>query len=200
MDPVTVFAEQARGCAAMGSPMYADLLGRLAEDIEAGGPTKRVLAGHEDDPGPSALALRLMGSVHRLVLQRRAGELAAFYPSVGGTWEPEGGAAAFLALLEDQPDLVREWLDRPPQTNEVGRSTALIGGLLHVPVEQRLPVRLFEIGSSGGLNLLADEFAFVDDAGRRYGSRRTHPILEPAWSANSLHEVGRPALRRAPGL
>ena len=58
---------------------------------------------------------------------------AAFYPSVGGTWEPDEGATAFLALLESEPDAVREWLDRPPQTNEVGRAAALMGGLLHLP-------------------------------------------------------------------
>ena len=186
MDPVAAFAEQAKACAALGSPMYAALLTSLVADLEAGGPTRRVLEGHEDDPGSSALALRLLGSVHRLVLERRAGELAAFYPSVGGTWDPEDGSAAFLSLLAEQPDLAREWLDRPPQTNEVGRSTALVGGLLHVPVAQRRPVRLFEIGSSGGLNLLADEFAFVDDAGQRFGSRRSRPVLEPAWSAKPL--------------
>jgi hypothetical protein len=47
--------------------MYAVLLDRLADDLEAGGVTADVLAGHEDDPGPSALGLRLLGSVHRLV-------------------------------------------------------------------------------------------------------------------------------------
>ena len=146
--------------------MYAELLGRLADDIEAGGPTAEILQGHEDDPGRSALALRLLGSVHRLVLERRAGALGAYYPSVGGTWEPDGGTAAFLALLDREPDAVREWLDQPPQTNEVGRASALMGGLLHLPVEHRDPVRLFEIGSSGGLNLLADRFEYVDDSGR----------------------------------
>ena len=55
--------------------MYAELLGRLADDLEAGGVTCTVLAGHEDDPGPSGLGLRLLGSVHRLVLERRASGL-----------------------------------------------------------------------------------------------------------------------------
>src|ERR1700712_243925 len=145
------FRQQAIACGKLGSPMYAGLLDRLAGDTEAGGPTARVLAGHEDDPGPSAVALRLAGSVHRLVLQRRAGALAAFYPSVGGTWEPEQGTEAVLGLLEREREAVREWLDRPPQTNEVGRSAALMGGLLHLDESERLPVRLFEIGSSGGL-------------------------------------------------
>src|SRR6478752_5748785 len=146
MRPVEAFEQQARACAALGSPMYADLLGRLADDVAGNGPTATVIAGHEDDPGPSALALRLLGSVHRLVLERRAGELATYYPSVGGSWDPDTGTEAFLRLLAEQGDAVRAWLDRPPQTNEVGRATALVGGLLHLGAGERHPVRLFEIG------------------------------------------------------
>ena len=131
--------------------------------------------------------------MHRLVLERRAGELGAYYPSVGGTWEPDGATAAFLALLEREPDAVREWLDQPPQTNEVGRASALVGGLLHLPVEHRAPVRLFEIGSSGGLNLLADRFEYVDDSGQRFGRSGSPVRLEPAWSAE-------PTLSPWPGL
>jgi hypothetical protein len=187
MRQVESFRRQAQACANLGSPMYAGLLDRLAADLDDGGAgsvTGRVLAGHEDDPGPSALALRLLGSVHRLVLERRAGELATFYPSVGGTWDLDGGSAAFLRLLDEQPDAVREWLDRPPQTNEVGRAGALMGGLLQL--EHRAPVRLFEIGSSGGLNLLADRFAYVDEAGTVHGDPSSVVRLEDAWHGPPL--------------
>jgi hypothetical protein len=178
------FRRQAAACADLGSPMYAALLDRCADDIEADGVVAAVLAGHEDDPGPSALALRLMGSVHRLVLDRRAGELATFYPSVGGAWEPDGGWTAFRALLQDHPGNVRAWLDRPPQTNEVGRAAALMGGLLHL--RHRLPVRLFEIGSSGGLNLLADRFAYGDDEGDVFGDPTSAVHLADAWRGRPL--------------
>ncbi|GAB2754036.1 DUF2332 domain-containing protein [Nocardioides salsibiostraticola] len=145
--------------------MYADLLARVADDVEAGGSASVVLEGYNQAPGPSAVGLRLMGSVHRLVVERRAGLLAAYYPSVGGIYEPDGCWTAFRELLSAQPDAVREWLDRPPQTNEVGRAAALMGGLCSLgPVGSSLPVRLFEIGSSAGLNLLVDRFDFVADA------------------------------------
>ncbi len=184
MRVVDSFETQASACAHLGSPMYADLVAACAEDFTDGGPVAEVLAGHEDDPGPSALALRLMGSVHRLVLERRAGELATYYPSVGGTYERDGCWAAFRALLAEDPEAVREWLDRPPQTNEVGRAAALYGGLLHVPTLHRLPVRLFEIGSSGGLNLNADRYAYLDEDGRRFGVQGAGQdvmVLDPAW-------------------
>lgn len=111
------FREQARACASLGSPMYAQLVDRLADDIDAGGATAQVLEGHEDDPSPSALALRLVGTVHRLVPERRAAELATCYPSVGGTWDLETAWPLLERLLREeargpgQADLLR--LARP---------------------------------------------------------------------------------------
>ena len=180
---------QAQACGTLGSPMYAHLLHEVAGAAEAGEGDSAilttVLAGHEDDPGPSALALRLLGSVHRLVLERRAGALATFYPSVGGTWEPVAGWRAFLDLLAEQPEAVREWLDRPPQTNEVGRSAAFLGGLLHL--ERRLPLRLMEIGASGGLNLLCDRYGYIPERGLPVGPADPGaPVLRGAWTGRSL--------------
>ena len=43
-----------------------------------------LLTGRGDDPVGSALALRFLGAVHRIVLDGRAPDLAALYPSVGG--------------------------------------------------------------------------------------------------------------------
>ena len=40
-----VLRKQGRLCAALGSPMYAELLDRLAADVEAGGVFADVLAG-----------------------------------------------------------------------------------------------------------------------------------------------------------
>jgi hypothetical protein len=165
--------------------MYAELLGRLADDLEAGGPTVRVLRGHEDDPGPSGLALRLAGSIHRLVLDGAAAELEAFYPTTGGIWSARG-VDAVLDLLDRRADDVRPLLDQAPQTNEVGRSAALLGGLLRSLTRHRRPVRLFEIGASGGLNLFADRFRYVDDAGRSWGDPLSPVALEGAWRGAPL--------------
>jgi hypothetical protein len=199
MEAAEAFTEQGKGCAALGSRMYAELLHGLARDIERQGPTARVLSGHEDDPGPSALALRLLGSVHRLVLERRAGGLAAYYPSVGGHWNSHHGVPAFIELLDRESEAVQAWLDRPPQTNEVGRATALMGGLLHLSEDERGPVRLFEIGSSGGLNLLADRFTYVDTEGTVFGAGRSPVQLRPAWRASPLRAWPDLRVREAAG-
>jgi hypothetical protein len=157
-DLVRRLRAQAAACAELGSPLYASLLDQVAIDVLDGGPTATVLAGHEDDPGSSALALRLMAAVHRLVLERRAPQLAMFYPSVGGTAGVDGAWPAFRGVVVEHQDELRRLLDSPPQTNEVGRAASLIGGLLHVVDRWPGPLRLFEIGASAGLNLRADRF------------------------------------------
>ncbi|HET6627364.1 MAG TPA: DUF2332 domain-containing protein [Nocardioidaceae bacterium] len=186
MSMVERFREQAAACEALGSPMYAALLHRVGDDIEAGGVSAELLAGHERDPGPSALALRLLGSVHRLVLDGRVPGLAAYYPSAGGVWDPEPGWTAFAAVLGSCAEEVRAWLDRPPQTNEVGRAAALVGGLLRIGEHHRLPVRLLEIGSSGGLNLCADRFWCSAPGGPAHGPPDSPVRLDGAWRGRPL--------------
>jgi hypothetical protein len=178
---VALIRNQAEACAALGSPLYEFLLQRVADDVEAGGPAYDVLRGHEDDPGPSALALRLMGGVHRLVLEGQAPALALTYPSVGGTGDPEAAWAALRELLAERGDALRESLERAPQTNEVGRSAALIGGLLHLAAHDARPLRLVEIGASAGLNLRADRFRIELDDGRAVGPDSSEVVLRDPW-------------------
>lgn len=127
---------QAVACQHLGSPLYTGLLDHAADDLLAGGPVAEVLDGHLTDPWRSALGLRMLGGVHALVLTGQAAELAGYYASAGGTADPGPGCgrawAALRRVLAAQRDAVRAWLNRPPQTNEVGRAAALLGGLRRV--------------------------------------------------------------------
>lgn len=147
-DMATRLRIQAGHCARLGSPFYGDLLERAAADAEAGGPVAQVLRGHEGDPANSMLALRLMGAVHRRLLEGKLPDLA--WPN-------------FRRALADDADAIRELLDHPVQTNEVGRCAALLPGFLAIAAKTGLPLRLLEVGASGGLNLRWDRYRYEAD-------------------------------------
>jgi hypothetical protein len=147
------FRWQARWCGTLGSPLYADLLARAAEDLQSGGPVWRTVEPYADEPASFTHHLRLMGATHRMALAGEAPELAAHYPSTGGDGDADAAWTALLALLPVP-------LDRPVQTNEVARSAALLGGFLTVAAETGLGLRILELGASAGLNLRWDRFRF----------------------------------------
>jgi hypothetical protein len=171
---------QGRFCAGSGSPMYGELFELVAQDVEAGGVFASILSGHEDDPSRHAVPLRLLGGLHRLVLDGRAAHLRRWYPSTGGAWDAEAAWPEITRTAAGQADALRAALGQPPQTNEVGRSAALIGGLLRINREFGFPVRLFEIGSSAGLNLRADHYHYRFTGGR-WGPMSSPVTIDDAW-------------------
>jgi hypothetical protein len=171
---------QGQICAGMGSPMYGDVLDRVAADVAAGGVFATILAGHENDSGRLALPLRLLGGLHRLALDGRAPALDRWYPSTGGQWNAEAAWPDVMLAAAEHADGLRAALDQPPQTNEVGRSAALIGGLLTLVHRFGLPIRLFEIGCSAGLNLRADHYRYRHPDGH-WGPADSTVTIDDAW-------------------
>jgi hypothetical protein len=172
---------QGRFCAGSGSAMYGELFDMVAGDVEAGGVFASILSGHQEVPSRHAVPLRLLGGLHRLVLDGRAPELRRWYPSTGGTWDAAGAWPEILRTAARYGDALRAALDQPPQTNEVGRSAALIGGLLRINRGFDLPIRLFEVGSSAGLNMRADHYHY------RYGGRQWGPVDSPVAIDDAWH-------------
>ena len=171
---------QAEWCARLGSSLYGLLCSRAADDVAAGGPTAAVLEGHEDDRPASALALRLMGAVHRLVLMGEAPTLARFYPSAGGDEGVAGAWPAFRALLAERRADLRVLLEHGVQTDEVGRAAALAPGFLTVARETGLPLRILEMGTSAGLNLRWDRFRY-ETPERAWGDPASPVVLRDSW-------------------
>ena len=160
MTPAEHVSSLLRGYAAnaSASPLTQTLLQGAADDVDEGGPTWSVLVDFAGDGYGTALPLRFAAAVHRLVLERRAPLVALHYPSVGGTAPVTGVWPAALALVEAEADALRELTALPCQTNEVGRTVALLRALAELGPG---PVRLLEVGSSAGLQLWFDSFDFA---------------------------------------
>jgi hypothetical protein len=71
-------------------------------------------------------------------------------------------------LLQSRCDELAEAALRTPQTNEVGRSAALLGGFLTVAADALPRLRVLEIGSSAGLNLRFDQYRY-EQGGAGFG-------------------------------
>ena len=180
------------------SALMQALLRGAADDWDAGGISRAVLEPYADDPPGSALPLRFAAALHRLVLTGQAPELAAHYPTAGGTESPELAWPGARRLLERETTQIRHLTGSPCQTNEVGRSVPLLVGLAEVVRRTGGPVRLLEIGASAGLNLLVDRFRFGEVWGPPDSPcRLPDPDLDPALLAD-LRMVERAGCDRAP--
>lgn len=181
---------QADVCAELHSPMYAGLMAAAARDVACGGPLRRMLTGHAHR---SALGLRLAAAVHRLILDAAPSHpLRAYYPSVGGTWDLTAAWPLFLDTVGEHEAHIHAALESPPQTNEAGRSAALLGGLLHLTERFGLPIRLTELGASAGVNLRVDHYRFEFSDGHGYGPRSASLVMHAAWNSSEGFRPGLP--------
>jgi hypothetical protein len=185
-DLAEAFRRQAGYCDALGSPLWARLMRDAARDIAEGGFFGETLAGWSGDLRLGGLPLRLFGGLHYLALSGRSPELAAQLPSTGG----RPGADPWSVLLtagKANAGLLKRAIQFPPQTNEVGRSAVLLGGFLRIAAKTRLALRLREVGSSAGLNLCWDRFAYALGPHRWSG-------LDPTMTISTDWQGGPPDL------
>jgi len=146
-------------CLAVGAPIYADLFGKTADEFEAGGELVELIAPYREEREGMLLPLRLMAQVHYWVLRGELPELAAYYPTAGGTMPYEGAWPKFrTACLERAEELQQLLGSSPQQANYVSRCPPLMGGFFLVARQTGLPLRLLEVGCSGGLLLRWDHF------------------------------------------
>jgi hypothetical protein len=173
------FENQAQTCSEMGSPFTAKVLRTSMHALNEETQTRRRILNWPGAPYPDALAMRLAGGFHALVLSGEDGELAQAYPPNEATDLESALAAAILR----HDEFLCGWLDHPPQTNETGRSAVMLPGFLMIARETGKPLALREIGSSAGLNLFFDRFRY------RYG--------EAEWGRPNYPVAMAPQLRGA---
>lgn len=183
---------QANGCRALGSPFSGLLLDAAADG--GLGPLDDLFAAWKDGDLQAhirdATQLRLLGALHHLVLTGAAPALAAEYPETKPATDPVALIAAARAALDDHRPAIAAFMTSPPQTNEVGRSFCLAPGFMQIAATLGLPLRLFEIGGSAGLNLRWDRYGYVFD-GQVWGDPASPVQLANGWrgAPPQLHPV-----------
>lgn len=187
-DPIRQsFRRQARACEDLGSSFTARLCTLAADNLDdrtAVG--RRVLAWTGQPSGTGdALALRLAGCLHALVLSSADKSLAAVYPP-HATDDDILWAACIEAFGRNEA-FILERLTSPPQTNEVRRSSALLPGFLAIAKLFGKPLMLSELGASAGLNLQWDSYAYRL-GGRTWGGQ-SRVTLSPDWEGPAAPEA-----------
>jgi hypothetical protein len=190
------FEKQAQACDALGSPFTARVCRLLIPLVDETTASGRRIIGWEGRPTADALALRVCGGLHRLVLEGGDAALTAVYPP--NLVDDAQLAIALAGALRDHDEALCAALDSAPQTNEIARSAMLLPGFLMLARETGLPLALCEIGSSGGLNLLFDRFFY------RYGDLvwgdPVSPVrIEPELRGGSLPLAGQLSIRARQG-
>ncbi len=176
------FEEQAGHCDGLDSPFMGRLLRLLAAHWPRGTQLAATCDTFDGDIGPigTSLPLRIAGGLHALVLQRKDHDLTAAYPPNPSTdaqlWQ------AVNAALHQHDTFLCNWIKQAPQTNEVRRAAALIPAAHMLAKKYALPLRLSELGASGGLNLMFDHFNL--QAPVAYGPKSAVQ-LTPDWQGSA---------------
>ena len=174
----TAFANQVAYCAHAGAPITARVVAGVAAVLESSAQSALLarLRGWQGAPLADALPLRVAGGVHALHLSGAAPALAPIYRG-----EQADDAGVIADVMAAHEDALLPWLDGPPQTNEAGRSANFIAAMLWL-AEQGLPPRFecLEIGSSAGINLMLDRYAY-DLGGVRVGPEPGVMHFAPQW-------------------
>jgi hypothetical protein len=172
--------EQADHCEALGSLFMGRLLRLLSQRWPQTGKLAQRVNDWPGDIGPygASLPLRIASGLHALVLNAHAPDLVAAYPP--HTVSDATLGRAVTNALNTHEAFLLDWINSPPQTNEVRRSAPLIALSHWLNARYGLPFVISELGASAGLNLMWDRYALHTDHGQ-LGPQNAPLTLAPDW-------------------
>lgn len=176
------FRFQAEACRSLGSPFTATLCDLLAERLTDSSRFGARILNWPPSARADAIALRAAGALHALARSGRARDLAQLYPPLEA--KPDQLWAAIESAIEKHDDFLHDFLDSPPQTNEVSRSSPLLGMALRLTERREMPLALYEIGASAGLNLAFDTYHYDLGDDREWGPGNALVNIESEWRGN----------------
>ena len=166
---------QAAAVREMGSGFVAAVLEAAERQLYRAPRSAARIAAWPRDVAADALAMRFNAALHALARGGTMPALATLYRDQEGDFDGIIGAA--LAMADD---VIVEWMRDPPQTNEVGRTAAIMAALMVARMHHDLPCELRELGASAGLNLNLDRYAY-DLGGRAVGCPGSPVRVAPEW-------------------
>lgn len=116
----------------------------------------------EEIPDGQPVPNLLFGAVHELVLQHQSDELAMYYLSVTkNPKQPDDVFPFFLTFCHTyEAEIRKRLMTRLVQTNEIQRCSYLYPIFMRIQQQTKLPLGLLEIGTSAGLQLFVDQYAY----------------------------------------
>jgi hypothetical protein len=166
---------QAEAVRAMGSTFVAAVLEAGERQLHRAPRTAALIAAWPRDVAADALAMRFNAALHAVARGGTIATLTELYRDQAGDFDRVIGEA-----LEIADDVIVEWMRDPPQTNEVGRTAAIMAALMVVRAHHDMPCELRELGASAGLNLNLDRYAY-DLGGRVVGTAGSPVRVAPEW-------------------
>lgn len=186
-DSLTKIAEgfeiQQKWCLELGSPLTAYICQQAALHIETNTLLADIMLGFANDMRGAAAALRFTGAVHALVLHGKAPHLHSWYES--GSQDFSQLWPQIELLIENHFEFFKQFVTEAPQTNEVGRSAVLLAAFSEIAKHIDLPMALYELGASAGLNLLFDQFHYQMN-GQVWGDEKSAVRLAPKWQGSDV--------------
>lgn len=134
-----------------------------------------------------ALPLRVVGGLHHLFL---SGQDRSLEPVYAGLTTDQATIDGLVARMAERYDArLMPWLDKPPQTNEAGRSAAIMAGLLWLAERLRPKFEINEFGASAGINTMMGRYHY-NLGGVQVGPGLSRMKIAPEWRGDPPPETG----------
>ena len=177
------FERQSQWCDDLGSPLTAYICRQAAKHIGGNKLLADLMLEFANNMRGSAAALRFTGAIHSLVLRGKAPDLKPWYED--GNQDYTQLWPQIDLLIQSHIAEFKQFVIEAPQTNEVARSAVLLAAFSEISKRIKLPISLYELGASAGLNLLFADF-YYEMNGQKWGDKASGVNLSPNWLGKAI--------------